>query len=285
MKLSLYRVLITFTLACYALTSSAAGTKVEGSVWTYDCRSSERPVIEQAITAVIGTTPSSDFRKLFERHLRLRGDAIPESDKPRYWQELKAKPELRNTPIYGSESAPSRAGLKKLKPVLDLFRRDWDVAVIQQKAPFFGAFRQCIFIISTGLLEMVSDAQLRAFAAHDLSHECFIEELREADRLNSIAAYHLAEYKSDLVAALACIVLKDDPLSLASGVALIEVYYLKTDPSALHDNKHPDAQQRRHCMEVFLTKIGWNVHVCTCPSTRSTARSGPERAARRSSKE
>jgi hypothetical protein len=257
MKLSPSKVLITVTLACCALTSSAGG--VRGGVWTYPGGASEKPVIEQAITAVIGATPSSNFRKLFERQLRLRGEVVSDRDKLKYWQELKAKPELRNTPIYGTESEQSRTVLKKLKPIFAIFGRKWDVAVIEQDAPFSGAFRQCIYIVSTGLLGMINDVELRSFAAHELAHECFIAELREADRTGCLMAYYLVELKSDLIAALACLLLKYDPLSLTSGVARIEAYYLSIDPGIVLESKHPTLQQRLRCLKMFLAKIGHHV--------------------------
>lgn len=258
MKLSPSKVLITIALACCALTYSVGGVRKEESIWTYPGGASEKPVIEQAITAVIGATPSSDFRELFERQLRLRGYAVSESDKPKYWQELKAKPELRDTLIYGPESKQSRTVSRKLRPIFDLFGREWDVAVIGQDAPFSGAFRQSIYIVSTGLLSLITDEELRSFAAHELAHECFIDELREADRTGYLGAYHLVEFKSDLVAALACLLLKDAPLSIASGITRVEAYYLNVAPSVLRENKHPTSQQRRRCVERFLAKIRQN---------------------------
>jgi len=200
----------------------------------------EQALLEAAVTSVAGLIQTTDIREIFAYHLRLRRPVVPEADKARYWQELKSKPELQNTPVYDTESKQSRAVSEKLKPIFALFGRDWDIAVIKQDAPFSGAFRQCIYIVSTGLLGLITDEELRSFAAHELAHECFIDELREADRTGSLRAYHLVEFKSDLIAALASLLLKDDPLSLASGIARIEAYYLSADPSVLQENKHPN---------------------------------------------
>ena len=145
--------------------------------------------------------------------------------------------------------------LKVIRPVLDLYGRDWDVAVIEQGAPFAGTFRQCIFIVSTGLLRLVTDVELKGFAAHELAHECFIGELREADRSHCASAYRLVEYKSDLVAALALLLARGDPLALVSGVEKVETYYLKSEPSVLQDDTHPNSAHRRRCIELFLTRI------------------------------
>jgi hypothetical protein len=189
----------------------------------------------------------------------LRGAAVSQTDKAKYWRELKSKPELQNTTIYNSESEQSQIVSKKLKTIFALFGRDWDIAVIKQEAPFSGVFRQSIYIVSTGLLSLISDAELRSFAAHELAHECFIDELHEADRTGCLRAYYLVELKSDLVAALACLLLKDDPLSSASGIARIEAYYLNVDPYVLQESKHPKSQQRRYCVKMFLEKIGQDI--------------------------
>jgi hypothetical protein len=247
------RLLLISILAGSVLSSNI----VRGKDWSSDkCAASEKVTIDEAIKAVEGTSQISNIRELFGHHLQLRGERVPESDKTKYWQELKAKPELRNTLIYDAESKQSQAVLKKLRPILALFQRDWDVAVIKQDAPFSELFRQCIYILSTGLLEMIDDEQLIGFAAHELAHECFIEELREADRMDCVTAHHLVEYKCDLVAAMACLLLKNNPHSLLSGVARVEAYYQRNNPSILQENFHPTAKQRRHCMKIFLDRIG-----------------------------
>ncbi|HEX8137670.1 MAG TPA: hypothetical protein VF544_08780, partial [Pyrinomonadaceae bacterium] len=151
------RLLLTGVLACFVFSSSLAA----GKDWSSDkCAASEKVTIDQAITAVEGASQLSNFQELFRHHLQLRGERVPESDKPKYWQELKAKPELRNTPIYDAGSKQSQRVVKKPRPILALFQRDWDVAVIKQDAPFSGLYRQSIFIISTGLLEMIDEEQL-----------------------------------------------------------------------------------------------------------------------------
>ena len=216
---------------------------------------SERVVIEQAVAEVVGPPPPSGTREMFAHHLRRRGEAVTAADKPKYWRELKARPELKDTPVYGADGPQSQAVLKVIKPILDLYGRVWDVAVIEQDEPFAGAFRQCIFIVSTGLLHLVTDEELRGFVAHELAHECFIEELREADRSHCASAYRLVEYKSDLVGALALLLACGDPLALATGVEKVEAYYLRSNPSVLRDDTHPDSTHRRRCIELFLTRI------------------------------
>lgn len=211
---------------------------------------------EAAITAIVGTSPQTDLSALFARHLKQRGTAVPAPDKLKYWRELEARPELKNTPLYKADSPQSQAVLKTIKPILDLYGRGWDVAVIEQDAPFAGAFRQCILIVSTGLLHVVTDEELRGFAAHEMSHECFIEELREADRSHCASTYRLVEYKSDLVAALALLLTRGDPLALITGVERVEAYYIKNDPSVLRDDTHPDSLHRRRCIKLLLVRIG-----------------------------
>jgi hypothetical protein len=249
------KVLVAVLIACSLTTSPAVGPQREGGNGTVAGDAPESAGIEQAVEAVIGASPPAGTRELFTRHLRRRGDAVAVSDKPKYWQELKAKSELARATIYGADSPQSRAVLKIIRPALTLYGREWDVAVVEQDAPAVGVFRQCILMVSTGLLRLVSDEELLCFAAHELAHECFIEELREADRLASTSAYHLVELKSDLVAALAGLLMKRDPLATVTGVARIEGYYRKSDPAVLRGGTHPEAALRRRCIELFLTKI------------------------------
>lgn len=255
MKLTSHK-LIILVGAWLLLSPSGSGGLVRADTKARNCADKEPEVtIAKALTAIIGLAPSAEPRELFTHALQLRGAAVPGGEKPKYWQELKAKPELRETAIYGADSPQSQAVLKVIMPVLNLYGRKWDVAVIGQGAPFVGTFRQCIFIVSTGLLQFVTDEELCSFAAHELAHECFIEELREADRLHCASAYYLAELKSDLVAALCCLLLKSNPLAIVSGVARVETYYLRVEPSVLRVETHPDSVHRRRCIELFLAKI------------------------------
>lgn len=219
-------------------------------------------LIAEAVAQVTKLAPTSDPRELFAHALKSRGAAVPASDKEKYWRELRAKRELAHSTIHGADSAQSQAVLKVIRPALALYGREWDVAVVEQDKTAVGVSRQCIFIVSTGLLRLITDEELLSFAAHELAHECFIEELREADRLRSERAshlseraYHLVELKSDLVGALGCLLLGCDPLATATGVARIEGYYLKHDPEVLRGGTHPDAALRRRCIELFLTRI------------------------------
>lgn len=256
MNSSLPKVLVAVILACSLPASSAVGLQTEGRSGAVAGETPASAVVEQAVAAVIGASSPDDIRELFIRHLKLRGEAVAAGDKPNYWRELRAKPELAQLIIYGADSPQSQTVLKVIRPALTLYGREWDVAVVEQDAPAVGVFRQCILMVSTGLLRLITDEELLGFAAHELAHECFIEELREADRLQSARAHHLAELKSDLVGALGCLLLKCEPLALAEGVARVEAYYLKHDPAVLRENKHPDAALRRRCIELFLARTG-----------------------------
>jgi Zn-dependent protease with chaperone function len=209
MKPALSKVLlIIIILACSLSVSLAVGLQQEGGGGAVAGAAPEGAVVEQALASVVGASSLTDIRELFVRHLKLRGEAVPAGDKPKYWRELRARPELARTTVYGANSPQSQAVLKVVRPALILYGREWDVAVVEQDAPAIGLFRQCILMVSTGLLRLVTDEELLGFAAHELAHECLIEELREADRLASAYAYHLVELKSDLVAAVSCLLMK-----------------------------------------------------------------------------
>jgi hypothetical protein len=234
MKLSTHK--LVALVGTWVLLTSMGGPPVRADTGARNCANKASPkTLAEAITDIVGLAPSAGPQELFAHALQLRSAAVPSSEKPKYWQEMKAKPELAKITIYESSSAESQNVLKIIRPALTLYQRDWDVAVIKQDAPFAGVFRQCIFIVSTGLLKVITDGQLLGFAAHELAHECFIEELREADHLGCASAYHLVELKSDLVATLCYLLLKGNPLAITSGIALVEAYYLRNEPSTLQE--------------------------------------------------
>jgi len=254
MKFTTHKMVAFFSM--WLLLTPLGSGPIRAHTKTHNCvTDTPEKTIAEAVMAVTGLASSGDPRELFAHALQLRGAVVPENEKPKYWREMKAKPELAKTTIYETGSMESQDVLKIIRPALILFQRNWDVAVVKQDAPFVGVFRQCIFIVSTGLLDLITDEQLLGFAAHELAHECFIEELRAADHLGCASAYHLVEFKSDLIAALCCLILKRDPLALVSGVGLVEAYYLRNEPSILQGNTHPNAAWRHRCIDLFLTRI------------------------------
>ena len=152
MKLTTHKLITFFSM--WLLTTPLASGPISAHTKSHNCvgKAPEKTVAE-AVLAVAGLASSGDPRELFAHALQLRGAVVPENEKPKYWREMKSRPELAKTTIYGAGSTESQDVLKIIRPALILFQRDWDVAVIKQDAPFVGVFRQCIFIVSTGLLD------------------------------------------------------------------------------------------------------------------------------------
>lgn len=63
----------------------------------------EQELLEAAVASIADSIPTADIRGIFAYHLRLRGAAVPEADKVKYWQELKSKPELGGPLIFITE--------------------------------------------------------------------------------------------------------------------------------------------------------------------------------------
>ncbi|MCA1613774.1 MAG: hypothetical protein LC800_06405 [Acidobacteria bacterium] len=210
----------------------------------------DKELIRQAISEIeVGT-----HAEIFEHFLKLRDPELGPDAVAHYFDELTKRKELAHTKILGPKTKEAAAVRKSIRPVLDQFRRNGvAVVVLVQDTPFIGLYRECILLFSTKLLEMLPPDELRAAAAHELSHEPFIPELREADRASDTALRHRIELKSDLVAAVGLIAIKDDPLALARAVARIEKFYEQYDESQVEKSDHPRAALRKDCLKQFLS--------------------------------
>jgi hypothetical protein len=212
----------------------------------------EKPLYDAAIKAV---NISADNDAVFEYFLKQRPAPLTPERRAFYKKQLFGRKDLADTRIYDSNTKQALAVLEIIRPVLARYR--WenaiDVVVLDQKAPFSGLYRESIFIITTSVLKTLSSDEIRASVAHELAHECFIEELIAADRAQDVGAHHLIEYKCDLIAALALQSLKQDPFTLIKAIARIEQYYQDNADTKLDTSGHPQSPDRKKCLQEFFS--------------------------------
>ncbi len=229
----------------------------------YASQTNEKPLYDEAIKLVnIGTD-----EEIFELFLKQRPTPLSPDRRAFYKKELFNRPELAHTRLLDSNTQEAQAVLEIVKPVLGVLGRyRWqdavDIVVLDQKAPFIGLYRESIFIVTTSVIKLLTPDQLRASLAHELAHECFIEELIAADRAQDVAAHHLVEYKCDLIATIALNGLGQDPFTLVEGIARI-----KSNGAAPDTSSHPESADRKNCLKEFLSvhqstsaKINRNCH-------------------------
>ena len=209
---------------------------------------------QQAIREVEGGTPDT---LVFETALRRRAPELSPEARLFYKKQLFGHPDLANTPVLDSDTEEARRVREIILPTLKTFdRTGYEVVIIRQDPLFIGIWRECVIVLSSSMVEFLTPKQLRAAVAHDLAHECFIDELVEADRLKkSPASYHLIEHKCDLVAALAIRALGEKPFELAAAVERIEKHQREHPDPRLNTSRHPSAKDRKLCIQVFLARL------------------------------
>lgn len=209
---------------------------------------------QQAIREVEGGTPDT---LVFETALRRRAPELSPEARLFYKKQLFGHPDLANTPVLDSDTEEAKRVREIILPTLKTFdRTGYEVVIIKQEPLFIGIWRECVIVLSSGMAEFLTPKQLRAAVAHDLAHECFIDEMVEANRLKkSPEAYHLIEHKCDLVAALAIRAQGETPFELAAAVGRIEKHQREHPDPRLDTSRHPPAKDRKLCIQVFLARL------------------------------
>jgi hypothetical protein len=217
---------------------------------THAHKLNEKPLYDEAIKSInIGND-----NEIFEHFLKHRSAPLTADRRAFYKKELLNRQDLAHTPLFDSNTPKAQAVFEIIKPIL--VKYEWqdavEVVVIDQKSPFVGMYRESIFIVSTSVIKLLTADQIRASFAHELAHECFIEELIAADKAQDIAAHHLVEYKCDLIAALALNGIGQDPFTLIEGIARIEEHYKNSTNDQPDASGHPESIERKKCLQQFL---------------------------------
>ena len=79
-------------------------------------------------------------------------------------------------------------------------------------------WRGCVLMLSDGLVNALSDAQLSGIIAHELAHSYFMDEMAAARQSSDHRAMKAVELKCDAVAILSLKLLGDDPALYLMGL-------------------------------------------------------------------
>lgn len=190
----------------------------------------------------------------FSGLLKKRSEKLSKEERKGYYQDLLKRPELRKARILKPDDKIVKNVKKELEPILVQFERDGytELFVYDRKYPFVGLYREFIVILSTKVIELLAVEQLRGVVAHELAHEFFIDELKAADTVNSIAGRHLIEYKCGLAAAGAMRTIENDPMAIADAVELFANWYSKNPHPEVFKTQHPESEERRSALTAFL---------------------------------
>lgn len=206
--------------------------------------------VEERAVAAIG---QSSFDSLLER----RAAKLDFEARRFYEQELRRRPEMKDVKILADDDARVLSFNRNINPILHLFDRDdyTKPIVFESNNPFVGLYRECLLLVSTKALELLSQEEQRAAAAHELAHEIFIDEMRAADKTNDNGRRQLIELECDLAAVMATSQLKDNPFAVASADAKFARWYGQNPPADaldLEPEKSPTNFAREQAIKLFL---------------------------------
>ena len=146
----------------------------------------------------------------------------------------------------------------QIKPALDLYGKKYEISVIKFDKPFLMVDSDCVLIISTELLDIISsEDELIGLVMHEIAHSIFAEKtagLHQAlkdDRTREQAKKYLAlaEYSCDAIAVRSMLYLNRQPLKFLELVVRTERSY-KTDDS--ETSYHPPATERLSVASRFV---------------------------------
>lgn len=188
----------------------------------------------------------------FETLLNKRADKLSNEAQEFYLQELRQRPELKGVRILEPTDTRFKQLQKNIEPVLKLYGRyDYTkLFVYEGKNPFIGIYREWILIVSTKALELSTEEQQRSAIAHELAHEIFIDDMKSADKAGNNEQRHLIEYKCDLVAVMATLQIKDNPLAIVEVAEVFTKWY--ANHKGINETSHPSSDSRRLCIKKFL---------------------------------
>jgi hypothetical protein len=134
-----------------------------------------------------------------------------------------------------------------LQPVLAYHKRDGKLTILvvrSEKPRAYVAVRAAL-IITTKLMLIASEAELRGIIAHELAHEYLWEERDRAFKEKDQSSLREIELFCDAVAAITLKAIGDDPVSYARALQRMTYIGITTGNVTRHETKtHPSLDAR-----------------------------------------
>lgn len=196
----------------------------------------------------------STVEQIFTKQLLMRYPELKSEQKQTYLNELKNNPTFKDIAFDGKSINEIKA---KLLPVLKLYGRDnyTEIALFTAERPFLALYREFTLVISTGMLKILSDEELRATAAHELAHEVFIKEYEIALREGDFETLQTVEYKCDLMAVMVSMSLKEGNQSVVKGVKALRFWLTENNIEVVAKDSHPEPDARQKCAKEFSRNL------------------------------
>jgi hypothetical protein len=163
--------------------------------------------------------------------------------------------EVQNLPV--SESKRVARLKAALQPVLDYHERGQiPIYVLQSEKPKAGLIDRAVIIITTRLMTIASDEEIRGIVAHELAHDYIWDEYVKAKREKDIKRMHECELFCDAVAAFTLKQIGDDPASYARILERMTLIGIYVGSGMRHESPtHPSLDARKRLNKLMSERL------------------------------
>lgn len=114
----------------------------------------------------------------------------------------------------------------------------------------------CVLVLSAGLVNALSDAELRGIIAHELGHSYFMDEMTVARQARDCRTMKTVELKCDAVAILSLKLLGHDPALYLIGLRKMQaIMYRKGGSGSGFFPTHPEYGERALFFQRFIKSL------------------------------
>jgi hypothetical protein len=152
--------------------------------------------------------------------------------------------ELQELPIVKSKSVDRLKAV--VQPVLDYHVRGLiPIYVLRSNHPKACLVERAVIIITTRMMDIASDAEIRGIIAHELAHEYIWDEHAQARRMKDGKLMRECELFCDAVAALTLKEIGDDPASYGRILLRMTLVGINSGNATRHKSEtHPSLDAR-----------------------------------------
>jgi hypothetical protein len=161
----------------------------------------------------------------------------------------------QNLPVSGSKRAERLKAI--LQPVLDYHERgQMPIYVLQSEKPKAALVDRAVIIITTRLMTIATDEEIRGIVAHELAHDYIWDENMKAKREKDVKRMHECELFCDAVAAFTLKQIGDDPASYARILERMTFIGIYVGSSLRHESPtHPSLDTRKRLNKFMSQRL------------------------------
>ena len=163
--------------------------------------------------------------------------------------------DVQNLPVSGGKRAEQLKAV--LQPVLDYHERGhMPIYILQSEKPKAALVDRAVIIITTRLLTIATEEEIRGIVAHELAHDYIWDENMKAKREKDVKRMHECELFCDAVAAFTLKQIGDDPASYARILERMTLIGIYVGSSMRHKSPtHPSLDARKRLNKFMSERL------------------------------